>query len=210
MWNKELVQTWPRGQLFVISAPAGAGKTTLAKYLTCAFPNVVQTPSLTTRPKRADEVAGVDYHFVSTDEFLQRESQGDLLEHIELHGYLYGTSRQDIEKDRASGRHVVLVIDTRGARALKKELHPVLIFVKPPSMDVLRERLVKRGSEDVTHLERRLEWAEGEMADAHHFDYTIVNDDLHKACDVLASIIIAESHKGLEKNKSNDSGERDH
>ncbi len=195
MWNNDLVRTWPRGRLFVISAPAGAGKTTLVKKLTTVFPNVVQTPSLTTRPRRAEEVEGTDYHFVSKEEFLQKELQGELLEHIELHGYLYGTSRSDIEKDRSHGNHVVLVIDTRGALALQRELHPVLIFIKPPSVDVLRQRLLERGSEDLETLEKRLTWAQQELADERHFHYSIVNDDLKKAYDVLASIIIAESHK---------------
>ena len=195
MWNKDLVQTWPHGQLFIISAPAGAGKTTLVKQLVSAFPNVVQAPSLTTRPRRGDEVEGKDYHFVSKEDFVQREVNGELLEHIELHGYLYGTSRVEIERARSAGHHVILVLDTRGALALQHVMKPVLIFIKPPSIDALRERLVQRASEDQQSLELRLSWAKKELSDEKHFHYSIVNDDLKMAFHVLASIIIAESHK---------------
>jgi guanylate kinase len=195
MWNKDLVQPWLHGQLFILSAPAGAGKTTLVKQLVAAFPSVVQAPSLTTRPPRADERNGIDYHFVSKEEFLKRQEQGDLLEYIELHGHLYGTSRDEIEKARSSGHHVVLVIDTRGAIALKEQMKPVLIFIKPPSFDVLRERLEQRASEDVQSLQLRLSWAQKELADEKHFHYSLINDELKKAFQVLASIVIAESHK---------------
>jgi guanylate kinase len=201
MWNKDLVQQWPHGQLFIISAPAGAGKTTLVKQLVTAFPNVIQEPSLTTRPRRDDEIEGKDYHFVSKDEFLQKEAKGELLEHVELHGYLYGTSREEIESVRSLGRHVVLVLDTRGAIALKHQLKPILIFIKPPSFETLRARLVQRASEDQKSLEMRLSWAKKELSDERHFHYSIINDDLNKALHVLASIVIAESHKITTKEK---------
>ncbi len=195
MWNKALVQSWKKGMLFIISAPAGAGKTTLVKKLVSTFANVVQAPSLTTRPPRVDEVEGKDYHFVSREEFLKRAEHGELLEHIELHGHLYGTSRKEIERVRSSGCHVVLVLDTRGALALKEVMQSVLIFIKPPSLDALRERLEKRASEDVQSLEVRLSWAKKELFDEKHFHYSILNEDLKMAFDVLASIVVAESHK---------------
>lgn len=195
MWNNELLQQWAHGQLFIISAPAGAGKTTLAKQLVATFPSVVRTPTLTTRPRRIDEVEGKDYHFLSEEEFAQKVNRGELLEHIELHGYLYGTSREEIEQERSLGHHVILVLDTRGALALKDALHPVLIFIKPPTMEALRDRLLQRGSEDQNTLQKRLEWAKKELSDERHFHYSIVNDDLKKAFDTLASIVIAESHK---------------
>ena len=195
MWNKALLRPMSRGLLFVISAPAGAGKTTLAQRLTKTFSGIVQAPSVTTRPKRAGEVDGVDYHFVSKEVFAQREARGEFLEHIELHGNLYATSKLEIEKLRASGQHVVLVIDTRGALVLKKSLDPTLIFIKPPSFEVLKERLVGRGSEDEQMLQRRLQWAKKEMADEPQFHYSIVNDQIDDAFNVLASIVVAESHK---------------
>jgi guanylate kinase len=195
MLNKDLVQSRPYGQLFVVSAPAGAGKTTLVKQLVSIFPNVVQAPSLTTRPRRATEIDGKDYHFVSEKEFLKREAEGQLLEHVELHGNLYGTSREEVERVRRSGRHAILVIDTRGAIALKHQLNPVLIFIKPPSLETLKERLVHRASEDEKSIEMRLSWAQKELADEELFHYSIINDELPRALNVLASIIIAESHK---------------
>jgi guanylate kinase len=197
MLNKDLVQSWSYGQLFILSAPAGAGKTTLAKQLVAAFPNVVQAPSLTTRPRRADEIEGKDYHFVSADDFLKRKAEGELLEQVELHGYFYGTSKQEIERSRKSGRHVILVIDTRGAITLKQQLNAVLIFIKPPTFDSLRERLINRASEDEASLERRLSWARKELEDEKYFQYSVVNDDLTRALEVLESIIIAESHRTI-------------
>lgn len=179
----------------MMSAPAGAGKTTLAQKLVATFPNVVQVPSVTTRPMRDGERAGVDYHFVTEEEFSLRKNRGEFLESVELHGFRYGTSKNEIEECRARGTHVVLVIDTRGARALQKQSDPVLIFVKPPSFDVLRDRLVGRGSEDETTVQRRLEWAARELAEESYFVYTIVNDQIDEAFDVLASIIVAECHK---------------
>lgn len=195
MWNKALLRPMSRGLLFVISAPAGAGKTTLAKRLVKTFSSIAQVPSVTTRPKRAGEVDGADYHFVSKEEFAQREARGEFLEHVELHGNLYATSKQEIEKRRKDGCHVVLVIDTRGALVLKKSLDPILIFIKPPSFEALKERLVGRGSEDEQTLQQRLQWAKREMADEPQFQYSIINDRIDDAFDVLASIVVAESHK---------------
>lgn len=197
MWNKTLVVPMPRGRLFVISAPAGAGKTTLARRLVQTFSGIVHVPSVTTRPKRAEEVEGVDYYFVSNDEFAKREAKGEFLEHIELHGNLYATSKKEIEEQRARGQHVVLVIDTRGALVVQQSLDPVLIFIKPPSFEELKARLVGRGSEDDQTLQRRLAWAQKEMADEPHFQYSIVNDRIDDAFDVLASIVVAESHRIL-------------
>ena len=195
MWNKDLLRSMSRGLLFVISAPAGAGKTTLAQRLVKTFSGIVQVPSVTTRPKRAGEVDGVDYHFVSEEKFAQREASGEFLEHIELHGNLYATSKREIERQRECGSHVVLVIDTRGALVLKKSLDPILIFIKPPSFEALKERLVGRGSEDEETLQRRLQWAKREMADEPQFQYSIINDRIDDAFDVLASVVVAESHK---------------
>lgn len=195
MWNKDLVQRFAHGQLFIVSAPAGSGKTTLVKQLVTTFPSVVQVPTVTTRSQRKDEVEGKDYHFVSRAEFEQKIDRGELLEHIELHGQLYGTLRAEVERARASGYHVVLVIDTRGAIALKKLLNPVLIFIKPPSLEALRDRLVQRGSEDEESLKARLEWAKRELSEEKQFHYSIINDDLKRAFDTLASVFVAETHR---------------
>ena len=194
MWNKALVPSTPRGRLFIVSAPAGAGKTTLVRRLVQTFPAIVQVPSVTTRPMRTGEADGIDYLFVSKEEFERRGAAGEFLEQIELHGHQYATSKQEIEKKRSSGCHVVLVIDTRGALSLKKEPDAVLIFVKAP-IEVLKRRLIERGTEDEPTIQRRIQWAERELADESQFQYSIINDRLDDAFDILASIVVAECHK---------------
>ncbi len=195
MWNSDLLEKMARGKLFVLCAPAGAGKTTLVKQLLESFPNLKTSPSYTTRPKREDEVDGREYHFVSKQTFLQKKASGDFLETIELHGNFYGTSKSEIESLLDSGMHVLLAIDTRGAVAVKNLFDPVLIFLKAPSFEVLRERLIKRGSEDAKQLEERLEWAKKELAEEKKFHYSVINDSLEKAFSVLACILIAETHR---------------
>jgi guanylate kinase len=195
MWNKDLLEKVPRGRLFIICAPAGAGKTTLVKQLLETFPNLKTSLSYTTRTPRADEINGREYHFVSKDIFLQKKARGEFLETIELHGNFYGTSKTEIESLLASGNHVLLAIDTRGAFALQKIFDPILVFLKAPSPEILRERLIQRGSEDLKNLEQRLEWAKKEMTEEKKFHYSVINDSLEKALTVLACILVAETHK---------------
>jgi guanylate kinase len=197
MWNKALIPLAPRGRLFIVSAPAGTGKTTLVRRLVEAFPSIVHVPSVTTRSIREGEVHGIDYFFVTKEEFDRRAAAGEFLEHIELHGNWYATSRREIEERLAEGRQVVLILDTRGALVLKQQLSPVLIFIKPPSQKVLEQRLAGRKSEDEQSLHRRLEWAKKEMADEPQFHYSVVNDRFDDAFDVLVSIVVAESHKNI-------------
>lgn len=192
---QQLVPTLARGKLFIVSAPAGAGKTTIVEQILSSFPNVVTSISFTTRPKRADETDGKSYHFVSREEFEKKKNNNEFLETIELHGHMYGTSRSDIESLLASGKHVILVIDTRGAFAVQKVFTPVLIFLKAPSFDVLRERLKGRGSEDPDMLKARLLRAQEELEEEKYFQYSIVNDTLENAFFILSSILIAETHK---------------
>jgi guanylate kinase len=195
MLNKNCVCSWPVGKVFIISAPAGAGKTTLAKKLVTAFSNVAIAPTLTTRNPREGEIQGEDYFFVTRQEFQSRISHGDLLEYIEMHGELYGTLSQEVDTRRRSGQHVLLVIDTRGALALEKQLDAVLIFIHPPSEKELRSRLTTRNSESDTSLSKRLQWAPHELQESSKFHYQIINDDLEEAFTVLSSIVIAESHR---------------
>ena len=199
MWNSDLIEKCPRGKLFILCAPAGAGKTTLLKHLLKTFHNVKTSPSYTTRSKRASEVEGKDYHFVTKEIFLQKKNSDEFLETIELHENFYGTSKQEIESLLASGVHVLLAIDTRGAFTLKGIFDPVLIFLKAPSVEVLRERLINRGSEEIENLEKRLEWAKNELAEENKFHYVVINDSLEKAFSVLASILVAETHKIIEE-----------
>lgn len=184
------------GLLFILSAPAGTGKTTLVSKLTREFHRVTKSVSCTTRIKRPDEVEGKDYFFIDQAEFDKRIKKGEFLEYAEVFGHFYGTSRKFVEEKRALGQHVVLVIDTQGALKLKQQKEDaIFIFVHPPTMEELKKRLMKRSTESKESMDRRLSWAQEEIRVAKEYDYQIVNDDLEVAYDVLRSIIIAEEHK---------------
>ena len=194
MLSNDLVPSMSYGKVFVVSAPAGTGKTTLAKRLVNTFSNIVHIPTTTTRSKREDEVAGKDYMFVSEEEFLSKIEQGDLLEHIQLYGNYYGTSKQDVDTIISQGKHALLVIDTQGAQIVKQQYQAVSIFIKPPSMDELISRLQGRATEDTAMREKRIAWAKYELLQEKGFDYVLVNDSLERAFTILASIVIAETH----------------
>lgn len=184
-----------KGILFVISAPAGTGKTTLVTRLIKENPLVVQSLSRTTRAPREDEVNGEHYQFLSVQEFKAKRDKGEFLEYVKLYGDYYGTSKLWVNEHLASGKHVILVIDTQGAMQLKGKVPAVFIFIAPPSMEALRERLLKRRTESDEVIERRLIWAKEEMEAIKEYNYEIINDDLDEAYDVLTSIIVAEEHK---------------
>ena len=192
----KLLGNLSEGIVFIISAPAGTGKTTLVRMLSEDFPCVVESVSCTTRPPRPGEVEGVDYHFLSKEIFQKQITHGDFLEFAEVFGYHYGTSRAYVQKQQQSGKHVFLVIDTQGAMKLRGENYPaVYIFLSPPSMEALEERLKKRKTESPEVIKNRLSWAQKEMAMIKHYDYHIVNDSLELAYQVLRSIVIAEEHR---------------
>lgn len=184
-----------KGLVFVVSAPAGTGKTTLVRMLQKEFDCVVESVSFTTRLPRPTEVPGRDYHFISLAAFEQKIEEGEFLEHAKVFGAYYGTSRKFLEQQQNLGKHVVLVIDTQGAMYLKGKLDAVFIFIQPPSMNVLKERLSARKSESSDAIEERLQWAKKEMALAAYYDYQIVNDQLTTAYEILRSILIAEEHR---------------
>jgi guanylate kinase len=184
-----------KGLLFVVSAPAGTGKTTLVRMLLDEFHHVVESVSMTTRAPRHNEVPGRDYVFVSTKEFKEKIKEGEFLEHAKVFDHYYGTSRKFVDAQRQKGKHVVLVIDTQGALQLKKIVDAVFIFISPPSIEELRARLCRRKTETEEDIEHRLSWAEREMALAGQYDYHIVNDHLKVAYEALRSILIAEEHK---------------
>ncbi len=190
-----LIPRCEKGLVFVVSAPAGAGKTSLVYQLLRWFPTLELSVTYTTRKPREGEKDGVDYHFISHDEFDRRLREGDFLEHVELHGNKYGSSRSSVEMIRSQGKHAIMVIDTEGALKVKELLNPVMIFIKPPSVEVLKERMIKRGSETDESLSRRLRLAEHEMGLEAHYDYTIVNDDFTAASLKLSSVVIAETVK---------------
>ncbi len=186
-----------KGLLFVVSAPAGTGKTTLVRMLQREFSCVVESVSYTTREPRAQEIDGRDYHFVSREVFEQKIEEGEFLEYAQVFGHYYGTSKLFIEDKQSHGKHVMLVIDTQGALQLMNRLQAVFIFIRPPDMETLRQRLSSRKSESLEVIEERLSWAEKELALAPRYDYQIVNDYLETAYAVLRSILIAEEHRSL-------------
>ncbi|MBS0652047.1 MAG: guanylate kinase [Verrucomicrobia bacterium] len=184
------------GLVFIISAPAGTGKTTLVRMLINEFDCVAESVSCTTRKIRPGEIPGRDYFFLTDEEFEAKKSSGDFLEFAEVFGHQYGTSREYVTKSQATGKHVFLVIDTQGAMRLKKENFPaVYVFLSPPSLEELKQRLCKRQTECPETIEKRLSWAEQEMEMARHYDYHIVNDNLDNAYTILRSIVIAEEHR---------------
>lgn len=188
-----------RGLLFVLSAPAGTGKTTLVNMLAEEFPCVVPSLSFTTRHPRSGEKHGEHYHFISVEEFDQKVVENEFLEYVQLYGHFYGTSKKWVEEQLSIGKHVVLVIDTQGALQLMGKVPLCSIFLMPPSPDELRRRLKGRKTESESIIEERLEWANQELERCRYYDYCIINDDLNTAYQVLKSILIAEEHKVIIK-----------
>ncbi len=193
---QKLLGNLPHGLIFVISAPAGTGKTTLVRMLSQEFPCIVESVSYTTRPPRSGEIPGVDYHFLPQKEFEERIRVGDFLEYAEVFGYHYGTSLKLVHDEQKQGRHVFLIIDTQGAMQLKKKNFPAIyVFLSPPSLEELKERLIKRKTDSQEVIDKRLAWAEIELAMVKNYDYHIINDHLQQAYVILRSIVIAEEHR---------------
>ncbi|QXE88992.1 guanylate kinase [Geomonas subterranea] len=181
------------GVLYVISAPSGAGKTSLCKEIIDIFPNLRHSVSYTTRPPRNGEVHGRDYFFVGKDEFDRMVEDGEFAEWAEVHGNFYGTSLATLKESRAEGIDLILDIDCQGARQLKGRFEGgVYIFVLPPSIEELRRRLDNRSSDSQEVIERRIHNASGEIKEARWYDYIIVNDKFSEALDQLKSVLIAE------------------
>lgn len=185
------------GLVFIISAPAGTGKTTLVQMLAHEFPQVMPSISHTTRTPRPGEIHGKHYHFIDEREFLEKMDSGDFIEHVKLYGFYYGTSKGWIQKTQSEGKHVMLVIDTQGAQQIKTQLNAVSIFIRPPSLEALRLRLMTRKTENLEMMEQRLAWAQRELLEAPKYDYQIINDDIAVAYQALRSILIAECHRTL-------------
>jgi guanylate kinase len=177
-------------KLFVISAPSGAGKTSLVRALLTRRPNLVVSVSHTTRTPRPHEVEGRDYHFVSRERFEQLVREGAFLEHAQVFDNHYGTGAQQVRERLGEGRDVVLEIDWQGAQQIRRSLpESVTIFVLPPSRAALRERLRERGTDKPDVIERRLRDAVSDMAHYREFDYVVVNDDFEHALRELDSIL---------------------
>ena len=180
------------GNLFIVAAPSGAGKTTLVSLLLENDPQIRVSISHTTRAPRPGEENGREYHFIDVPAFLEKVQHGEFLEWADVHGNYYGTSKKWIESEMSSGRDVLLEIDWQGAQQVRKSFSKAIgIFVLPPSMDVLKTRLSGRGTDSAEVIARRIAAAHDEMRHVDEFDYVIINDDLQQASGDLQSIVTA-------------------
>ncbi len=185
-------ETGVKGHVFVIAAPSGTGKTTICRRILERDPHLRLSVSHTTRKPRKGDVDGVDYHFVSRDRFRRLVEDGAFLEHAEYNGNEYGTSWRSIEDPLEAGEDVVLEIEVQGAAQVRERLpEACLIFLLPPSLGVLEERLRSRGTDDESVIQRRLALVDRELEAAGIFDYAIVNDDLERAVTEVLDVIHA-------------------
>jgi guanylate kinase len=177
-------------RVFVITGPSGVGKGTLIRGLLARIPELELSVSATTREPRPGEVAGIDYHFLSDDEFDRKVAAGAFVEHAAYSGRRYGTLRSELERRTADGIPVVLEIEVQGARQVRKTMpSAVQIFILPPSEQALRERLVGRGTDRPEEIERRLAVAERELAAQGEFHHKVMNDRQEEAVDVLERLV---------------------
>jgi guanylate kinase len=183
----------PGGFLLVLSGPSGAGKGTLVDRLVKARPECVFSVSATTRPRRATESEGVQYEFVTREEFERRRSAGQFLEWAEVHGQLYATPAKFVDEGVRAGKIVLLDVDVQGGASVRRaRSDAVSIFVYPPSVDALRQRLLGRRTDPPEVVERRLRDAPGELNQYREYDYLVMNDDLEQAVARLVAIVDAE------------------
>ena len=181
-----------RGDLFVISAPSGTGKTTLVKQLLEKLPDLDFSVSYTTRPQRRGEREGVDYHFVDQAAFERMVRDNEFLEWATVHGESYGTSAKLVDDSLMQGHDVLLDIDTQGAASIRRlRRDATLIFILPPSFDALRQRLQGRGLDGAAEMDRRLRNARQEMEKYRDYDYLIVNDSVEQALARLEAVVLA-------------------
>lgn len=184
------------GLILILSAPSGAGKTSLCRELFKTFPDMKESVSYTTRLPRAGEVEGEAYHFVTGEVFEQMVAEDAFAEWAEVHGNKYGTALRTLEEARKNGIDLVLDIDCQGAQRLKELLEGgVYVFIMPPSMEELRRRLENRSSDAQEVIERRIARAADEIREARWYDYIIFNDDFAVACQELSAIVIAQRLK---------------
>ena len=180
----------PAGRLFVITGPSGVGKGTLIRRLLEQVPDLELSVSATTRPPRPGELNGVDYHFLSKEDFERLADAGELLEHATYAGHRYGTPRAEVEPRLRAGRSVVLEIEVQGARQVREAMpEAVQVFIAPPSPGALRERLEGRATDLPEQIDRRLSAAEEELAARQEFGHVVVNDDLERATGELVGLV---------------------
>jgi guanylate kinase len=194
MSSDEALRPAPRrGLLFVVSAPSGTGKTTIVDGVVRLVPDLALSRSYTSRARREGEIDGVDYNFITRERFEQMIAADAFLEWADVFGNLYGTCAADVHRELDAGRDVVLVIDVQGARQVRLRCKDtVLVFVLPPSFDVLEQRLRGRSRDSEPDLQRRLKTARAEVTSFVEYDYVIVNDELDACVDRLRAIVIAE------------------
>jgi guanylate kinase len=195
MWDERppvpRVIAMSRGKLIVISAPSGGGKTTIAKEILSRHKDIEFSVSATTRKKRENEVEAKDYFFLTRSDFEKKIALGELVEHEVIYGDYYGSLKSVVEGALARRRPLLFDIDVNGALTIKRKYpsDAVIIFIQPPSLDVLKERLLKRSTEDEKTVMVRLERTPMEMEKGKSFDYTVVNDDLARAVDEVDAIV---------------------
>ena len=182
-----------KGTLYVISAASGAGKTTLVSAVLQRLPDIEVSVSHTTRAPRAGEVDGVNYHFVDETAFVKMVEEGEFFESATVFGNMYGTSRQHIQEQLLKGKDVILEIDWQGARQIRQLMTDCKsIYIAPPSVSALRERLKSRGQDDEVVITKRMREAVSEMSHYAEFEYLVINDDFDQAKENLAAIIMGE------------------
>ncbi|MDO5038151.1 guanylate kinase [Clostridium sp.] len=198
-----------KGVLLVISGPSGAGKGTICKALLEKHKEIYLSVSATTREPRNGEVEGVNYFFLKKEDFLQKVEEGDFLEHAEVYGNYYGTPKSSVQKMIDEGRDVILEIDIQGALKVKENCEEgIFIFILPPSMEELKQRIIKRGSETPESLMRRFKSAYKEINYISKYNYAVVNDEVDTAVSKIEAIITAEKCRvDRMKNKILDSKE---
>lgn len=185
-----------RGDLFIVSAPSGAGKTSLCQRLAADLPDIRHSVSYTTRQPRRGEINDRDYTFVSEKEFIRMADAGEFAEWAKVHGNYYGTSKRRLEMLREEGINVILDIDTQGAKSIRNVYNDgVFIFILPPTMKALRDRLEKRMSDSPEEIEIRLKRASEEIREYKMYDYVIVNSDFEEALAELKAIVVAEERQ---------------
>jgi len=179
-----------KGKLIVISAPSGSGKTTIAKAVMAKYPTIEFSISATTRAMRQGESEGVDYFFLKREEFEARIQRGMLVEWEEIYGNLYGTLKSEVDRALSQGHVMLFDIDVKGGLSIKRHYpEALLIFIRPPSFEILKDRLTKRNTEDPAALERRLARVPMELELGMQFDHQVVNDELNKATTEVEALI---------------------